>query len=174
MNVPTNGDDEPIACLFCGGPAPVLGVFGRRVHYRCRECEMEFSLSNDDGDSVETSTPGTTISTYDGTTYGVLQEESIAPAEDDRHLVDVLLEAPDGRIWPVTAVIQSGKDDRKVFVTTDWKEDPGPESWEEVPDYTWMNLRTGEPAALIDGIPSPTPGRHGIEDGSTTDNHSSG
>ena len=34
--------EEPAGCPVCGGPAPILGIMGQRVHYRCQDCGMEF------------------------------------------------------------------------------------------------------------------------------------
>lgn len=35
--------EEPVDCPMCGGKAGVLGVLGRRVHYWCLACGMQFS-----------------------------------------------------------------------------------------------------------------------------------
>lgn len=31
-------------CPTCGGPGALLGALGRRVHFRCRDCGLDFSL----------------------------------------------------------------------------------------------------------------------------------
>jgi len=41
-------EDEPAECPVCGGPGVILGTLGTRVHYRCRDCGMEFSHTDDD------------------------------------------------------------------------------------------------------------------------------
>ena len=40
------GDEEPTSeCPSCGGPGGILGQMGNRIHYRCRNCGMDFSQS---------------------------------------------------------------------------------------------------------------------------------
>jgi hypothetical protein len=34
---------EPPACPACGGPGVPLGALGRRAHFRCRNCGIDFS-----------------------------------------------------------------------------------------------------------------------------------
>ncbi|MBK6942476.1 MAG: hypothetical protein IPH13_20055 [Planctomycetes bacterium] len=40
--------DMPPECPTCGGPGGVLGSLGRRTHYSCRNCGMEFSQQPDE------------------------------------------------------------------------------------------------------------------------------
>lgn len=40
--------DMPPECPACGGPGGVLGSLGRRTHYSCRNCGMEFSQQPDE------------------------------------------------------------------------------------------------------------------------------
>lgn len=44
---PTYGEEHPEydidPCSACGGPAPVMGVLGRREWRRCRNCGMDSS-----------------------------------------------------------------------------------------------------------------------------------
>ncbi len=30
-------------CQICGGPGQYLGTLGRRIHFRCQDCGMDFS-----------------------------------------------------------------------------------------------------------------------------------
>ena len=43
-------DDE---CSACGGQGEILGVLGRRVHLRCRNCGIDFSYTASDDDVAE-------------------------------------------------------------------------------------------------------------------------
>lgn len=38
-------DPEPVEapCDWCGGPPVLLGVLGRRIHFRCRDCGIPYS-----------------------------------------------------------------------------------------------------------------------------------
>jgi hypothetical protein len=43
-------------CPVCGGPGVLLGQLGRRVHFRCRNCGMDFSADVadlDDGGDLD-------------------------------------------------------------------------------------------------------------------------
>lgn len=33
----------PPACPVCGGPGTLLGAMGTRLHFRCRDCGMDWS-----------------------------------------------------------------------------------------------------------------------------------
>lgn len=35
-------------CDVCGGPLMFLGKLGRRLHFRCRDCGLEWSVVEDD------------------------------------------------------------------------------------------------------------------------------
>ena len=35
--------ESEMGCPMCGGPGVELGALGFRVHFRCRDCGMEFS-----------------------------------------------------------------------------------------------------------------------------------
>lgn len=37
------GDVTEAECPMCGGPGVLLGKLGSRVHFRCRNCGMDFS-----------------------------------------------------------------------------------------------------------------------------------
>ena len=39
-------------CLECGGPAPLLGVLGRRIHFKCRDCGAQQSRRLEDGETA--------------------------------------------------------------------------------------------------------------------------
>jgi DNA-directed RNA polymerase subunit RPC12/RpoP len=43
-------EDEPVQCPVCPGEGVILGALGTRVHYRCRDCGMEFSRDDEDDD----------------------------------------------------------------------------------------------------------------------------
>jgi DNA-directed RNA polymerase subunit RPC12/RpoP len=34
---------EDAQCPMCSGPGNLLGKLGKRVHYRCRNCGMDFN-----------------------------------------------------------------------------------------------------------------------------------
>jgi transcription elongation factor Elf1 len=36
------------ACPACGGPGVALGTLGYRLHLRCRDCGMDFSVDSPD------------------------------------------------------------------------------------------------------------------------------
>lgn len=36
-------DDGGATCPLCDGPGCLLGTLGRRIHFRCRNCGMDFS-----------------------------------------------------------------------------------------------------------------------------------
>lgn len=38
---------EPRSCPACEGSGEEVGTLGRRAHYRCRQCGMEFSVLED-------------------------------------------------------------------------------------------------------------------------------
>lgn len=37
---------EDIYCECCGGPGMELGGLGQRMHYRCRDCGIQWSILN--------------------------------------------------------------------------------------------------------------------------------
>lgn len=36
----------PVSCPTCDGDGVLLGTLGRRTHYRCRQCGLNFSVEN--------------------------------------------------------------------------------------------------------------------------------
>jgi transposase-like protein len=42
-----------VNCPVCGGPGVLLGTLGRRTHYRCRDCGMDFSTTDPDTDEEQ-------------------------------------------------------------------------------------------------------------------------
>jgi hypothetical protein len=40
-------DDDDVYCPLCGGEGVPLGTLGRRAHYRCRNCGIDFSSKHD-------------------------------------------------------------------------------------------------------------------------------
>jgi hypothetical protein len=151
MQASKPGDDEPIECLFCSRPAPVLGIIGRRIHYRCSECGKEFSLEREGAEA--TMRPLDAVTAHDGLRYEVVHEEVIAPPRGDRVLVSLILESPNGTILPITAIRNADGEPGPVLCCSDWMDEPGPETWEDVPGCTWCEIETGAPAVIVDGLP---------------------
>lgn len=50
-----------MSCDYCEGPCTPMGVLGRRAHFRCRDCGLEFSLQLGEGETIESLLPEETV-----------------------------------------------------------------------------------------------------------------
>lgn len=42
-----------LECQACGGPCVLMGMLGRRVHYRCRDCGMDNNRLLEEGEILQ-------------------------------------------------------------------------------------------------------------------------
>ena len=42
-----DNEDVPAVCPMCGGNGNLLGNLGKKVHYRCQDCGMDFSKDSE-------------------------------------------------------------------------------------------------------------------------------